>query len=592
MSDRSIRPILLIQGATRARARTITITGATLTDNGGGDVDLAISGGGGGGGLWTSSGYTGTADRIAGFNGAGAAGLVTLTSPLSLSGGALSVDLSAYLTTAAAAATYLTITNAAATYLTIAGAAAGYQPLDADLTALAGLGNGLPYRSGGSWGAYGLGDLAINAGNIEVATVGGSSAATVAGQRTAHEAAYDHGNIPTADEKDALTGSSGTPDSTNPYVTSADPRLTGASGGAAVAAAAEYGTGVHGTLDLDGTNTYAGIVTLSGSTYTVDAGVVLNANNLTVDAGITLKSAGSPVRVLTLLALDGAIDCTGSASTGQPAGVGAGPALVAALPATGNVFAGGDPGTAGTTSNATGGAAALIASTICCGGQSGAGGSGVYATTTRAGGSGTLASSAVQADHYHGEMQSLLQIGRADAGTSRLYLCGGAGGAAGGNSVGSGSGTLHSGGGGGGGGIAAVFARTASFGASAVITADGGTGGSATYTTPGGNAGSGGGGGGGGGVVFLKVGDVTGTQQLPALYARGGAGGNANNVGAGYGNGGNGGNGGKIYCIVANYTGSAPTTANTGGAGGTGAGGSGASGATGSSGPTPVYISL
>jgi hypothetical protein len=151
-----IGTVLLVQGATRARARTITITGATVTDNGDGSVALAISGGGGGG-LWTSSGYTGTADRLAGFDGSGAAGLVTISSPLSLSGGALSIDLSAYLTTATAAATYLTIATAASTY----------QPLDADLTALAGLGNGLPVRSGGTWAANSLGDLAVNAGSME-----------------------------------------------------------------------------------------------------------------------------------------------------------------------------------------------------------------------------------------------------------------------------------------------------------------------------------------------------------------------------------------------------------------------------------------
>lgn len=150
MSDRSIRPILFIQGATRARARTVTITGATLTDNGGGDVDLAISGGGGGG-LWTSSGYTGTGNRLAGFDGSGAAGIVTLTSPLSLSGGALSVDLSAYLTVATAAATY--------------------QPLDAGLTSLLGQDGaaGLLYTTGAAtWARASLGDLAVNAGSWEV----------------------------------------------------------------------------------------------------------------------------------------------------------------------------------------------------------------------------------------------------------------------------------------------------------------------------------------------------------------------------------------------------------------------------------------
>ena len=148
--SRRFAPILLIQGATRAEGRTITITGATLTDNGGGDVDLAISGGGGGG-LWTSSGYTGTADRIAGFTGAGAAGLVTLTSPLSLSGGALSIDLSAYLTVATAAATY--------------------QPLDAGLTSLLGQDGaaGLLYTTGAAtWARASLGDLAVSGASWQV----------------------------------------------------------------------------------------------------------------------------------------------------------------------------------------------------------------------------------------------------------------------------------------------------------------------------------------------------------------------------------------------------------------------------------------
>ena len=146
MSARRHTPILMIQGAVRAGARTITVTGATVTDNGDGSVTLAISGGGGGG-LWTASGYTGTANRIAGFNGSGAAGLVTISSPLALSGGALSIDLSAYLTIATAASTY--------------------QPLDSDLTALGALGDGLPVRSGGTWASNGLGDLAVSGGAMQ-----------------------------------------------------------------------------------------------------------------------------------------------------------------------------------------------------------------------------------------------------------------------------------------------------------------------------------------------------------------------------------------------------------------------------------------
>ena len=130
-----IRPILLIQGATRATARQITITGATLTDNGGGSVDLAISGGGGGG-LWTASGYTGTANYGAGFNGSGAAAVF---------------DLSLFLSVATAVATY--------------------QPLDAGLTSLLGQDGaaGLLYTTGAAtWARASLGDLAVSGASWQV----------------------------------------------------------------------------------------------------------------------------------------------------------------------------------------------------------------------------------------------------------------------------------------------------------------------------------------------------------------------------------------------------------------------------------------
>jgi len=61
-----------------------------------------------------------------------------------------STAASTYLTTAAASSTYLTISNASSTYLTMSAASSNYQPLDADLTAIAGLGgtNGFLKKTG------------------------------------------------------------------------------------------------------------------------------------------------------------------------------------------------------------------------------------------------------------------------------------------------------------------------------------------------------------------------------------------------------------------------------------------------------------
>ena len=130
-------------------------------------------GGGGGGGPWSTSGYTGTASRFAIFNASGdaaylsypSAGMVawdgagagfehvTVDAPLSYTGGHLSINLSAYLTTAAAAT--------------------AYQPLNTNLTALGGLGDGLPYHGGGVWGSAALGDLALSGGSVEVSQARG-----------------------------------------------------------------------------------------------------------------------------------------------------------------------------------------------------------------------------------------------------------------------------------------------------------------------------------------------------------------------------------------------------------------------------------
>jgi len=133
--------VMLFYSATLRRLRLVDDAGNAS------DISAGGGGGGGGGGLWASSGYTGTANRIAGFDGSGAAGLVTLTSPLALSGGALSIDLSAYLTTTTAAATY--------------------QPLDAGLTSLlaADTAAGLLYTTAAAtWARASVGDLLVVSG--------------------------------------------------------------------------------------------------------------------------------------------------------------------------------------------------------------------------------------------------------------------------------------------------------------------------------------------------------------------------------------------------------------------------------------------
>ena len=106
-----------------------------LVDESGDVADLA-SGGGGvtshpalTGLAWTSSGHTGSAGALAGFNGSGAAGNVSAGTGLSLSAGTLAADTSVM--------------------ATLAAVAAAYQPLDSDLTAIAALSStGLVARTG------------------------------------------------------------------------------------------------------------------------------------------------------------------------------------------------------------------------------------------------------------------------------------------------------------------------------------------------------------------------------------------------------------------------------------------------------------
>lgn len=84
---------------------------------------------------WGSCGHTFTGDRLAGFDGTGAAAGVSVGSGLSLASNTLS--------------------------------------LDADLAAIAGLGDGIPYRASSAWSATTPGDLTLSGGSWQVAQARG-----------------------------------------------------------------------------------------------------------------------------------------------------------------------------------------------------------------------------------------------------------------------------------------------------------------------------------------------------------------------------------------------------------------------------------
>ena len=178
-------------GSTTVSTNLLAFDGATLSTVAGVPT-LTISGGGGGTSdhallshlAWTASAHTGTASRFAVFSGSGAAAELTypstgivgwtgstwqavvVSAPLLYSAGTLSISIGSGLTTSGGALVADTSVLATQSWVS-----AGYQPLDSDLTALGGLGNGLPYRSAGTWAAYSLGTgLQASGGSIQVDT--------------------------------------------------------------------------------------------------------------------------------------------------------------------------------------------------------------------------------------------------------------------------------------------------------------------------------------------------------------------------------------------------------------------------------------
>jgi hypothetical protein len=478
---------------------------------------------------WTSSGHTGTASRLAGFDSGGAAAYYQI------------------------------------------GASGGVMGYDAGLTSLAAADGalGLPYVSAANtWTSVGLGDLTVSAGQWRVATVDGVAAATVAGQRTAHEAAYAHGNLPTTDQKSALAGSYGSPSGSNKYVTQSDPALTGtggATGGAGAVAA--YGQGRDGDAAFDGVNPVTNW-SLAGSTYTYTGIEDAHLAAVTIATGVTLKTQGFCVFMRSLSVGNNVIfDGRGTAASGITAGTGALPAAIATSIA-GATFYGGEDGANGRNSNAAGLSAPSISAAALRGG--GIGGSSGRARLTSIsaiasagpGGSGT---STRLKQFYYGDPFKIFLSGLPfyRNGTAIAQVAGGTGG--GGAPL---STTGTSGGGGGGAGVAAFAIATAEFGTGCQFLLDGMSGGDGAA---GANSVAAGGGGGGGGVGVCVIGEITGSN-VPAFYARGGAGGAGSIAGTGlWAEGGNGGEGGAWW-VYFGTTPATPTIVVTGGAGGTNAG--------------------
>lgn len=525
-------PVIFRQGSGRVVSSVLRFATGTLTQSAG-EAVYTPPGGGGGGGPWGSTGITGTANRFAIFDGTGSpsflaypsTGLVawtgtawaatTIDAPLAYSGGHLSVDLSAYLTTASASSTYLTISSAASSY----------QPLDSDLTGLAGLGNGLPYRAAGVW-------------------------------------------TTSTDYLSALAGSYGTPGSANVYVTTTDPRLTGTggpSGGAGAIAA--YGQARDGDANFNGVNPVTNW-TLAGSTYTYTGTTEINLEDVIVANNVILKTQGFGFFCRSATCGTNVVfDFSGGSGSGVTAGLGALPSTIATSSA-GATFYGGEDGGVGRNSNAAGASApALSAGALRGGGLGGASGRARISALqpiAAAGAAGTGTGTA-GAPWYYGDAFKVLFSGLPyyRTGTAIAQIAGGTGG---GGAPLSTAGT--SGAGGGGGGVCVFAAATATFGTGCVFSVDGGAG---AAGVAGANSVAAGGAGGGGGIGACTIGEITGSN-LPTFYARGGAGGAATIAGAGlWAEGGNGGNGGYWYVYFGTTPGT-PIITVTGGAGGANAG--------------------
>jgi len=362
----------------------------------------------------------------------------------------------------------------------------------------------------------------------------GSQSGTHTLYRTTPYAVNDQDpRLPTQSENDAMAGTSGTPSSSNKFVTNADTTGTGAVLRTSAVSFISFGSGADGSLTFDGVTTVLGLVP-SSNIYTLTRDIY--GTTVVVNGGVTIETAGYRIFASTSLANAGTIKRT---------------------PNNGGNASGATAGTAG---------AALAAGTLYGGLAGQAGGTGAVFGST---GGGTVAGSAG---------------GNGTSNVSSVGVNGAAGGSGGTGSNGGTAGTATASKQ----GIYNAFFATAMFDFTAYTTVSGsagsGAGGAGGYTGPTGAITTGGGGGSGsaGGVVFISAKTLTNTGTISANGGNGGNGAASTGAGATGGGGGAGGSGGVVVLIYNSIT--LGTVTVTGGTGGTNGGGSGAAGSNGGTG--------
>lgn len=346
---------------------------------------------------------------------------------------------------------------------------------------------------------------------------------------------------------------------TNPTVTfDAKGRATAASNGIVGVGEVTYADGFDGPVDLDGVNTYASIMSLAGSTYTLLRTIFVTS--FEIDNGITLNTAGYAIYCNGTMIVNGTVGSVGNTATASVAPVSnygtAGsantissaslgdailipnPAVGSTTPSVANV---GGAGGRGNTGGSGWGAAGQSISIphFLFGGIGGAGGRGTNGSGFTTGSTVTFAAGGAKTlpfSHWIGGISNHFgyqaYITLASPGFRALIGSPGAGGGAGTN-VGGGWGGV-----GGTGGSASfgviIFAKTLTISSTGVIRSNGGNGGAGTAGSGSNWTAGSGGGGAGGGIVFIKCSTLNYTPNNQ-IQARGGLGGASGGFGGGTG---------------------------------------------------------